>query len=139
MKSTELMLGDWTNTPRGIGRVEMIQDNETVFTTAAEGIDGAFDVNKITPIPLSGEILRVNDFLPFKDDEIEEVKGWLYKNRDEEIVIIPEWQPDNLTLCLYKKGQQYAEIPNINNVHQLQHALRLIGYGELADTFKIKE
>ena len=49
MKSTELMLGDWTNTPSGIGRVEMIQDNETVFTTAAEGIYGASDVNKITP------------------------------------------------------------------------------------------
>lgn len=138
MKNTELMLGDWTNTPKGFGRVEMIQDNDTIFTTAADGIDGACEASEIRPIPISDEILQANDFHHFIDDEID-VEGWLYEHLDEEIIIIPEFD-DTLTLVLYIKGGQfYAEIPKINNVHELQHALRLIGYGELADTFKIKE
>lgn len=131
MKASDLMIGDWlyalTKNGKKIARVCNVTDN----FVAAEATDGSEYTGKqfdgvfscIEPIPLSPEILEKNGFERNAND------------LDYRFII------DNI-YCSIRKGviYWYVNIYDISNsphepifkahiihIHELQHALRLVG------------
>lgn len=83
------------------------------------------------PIPLTEEILKVNGF-EYKVS----VRGYVYDESDEDYskydFVIRHFRD------LYFIPVLYSRVIDVHSVHELQHALRLCGFGELADNFKIE-
>lgn len=53
MDIRDLMIGDWVHTPKGNYRVTTIQDNDEIFTDYADNIEGACDIEEVTPIQIT--------------------------------------------------------------------------------------
>ena len=133
MKANELMLADWVHIAHaGNAQVVMI-DQYHVQTTYAEYL---IDERKLEPINLTSTILDKNAdwsicnywqirqevpfiWIRFYDDLNAGSTGPLWR------VIIDDSTGDHL-------------FRHIKHVHQLQHALRLMGLTDLADNFKIE-
>ena len=123
MKATELQIGDW------VGRVfddkRIIEDYRQVdwIRTGEIGMRycKVWSIGCIEPIPLTPEILEKN--------------GWKHSNRlmITRINGIDFYWSERLSV-LYKNRYNMCDC---KYVHKLQHALRLCGFGELADNFKI--
>ena len=140
MKANELMIGDWAKTPKGFYKIISIQDNDVVFTDFRDGIDGSFELNEISPVEITAELLEVNGF------EKQGFDGWLLvKRMGDGLAWSILWRTDCPSPCLridsyfYQAGcfSSFA----ISYVHQLQHALRLCGIEkEIAlDGISVKE
>lgn len=119
MNATDLMIGDWVKCtdPRCEGhQVDLIDNgNEEV------GLDGEIDnFENIIPIPLTPEILEKN------------VTHYIER---EYMNFFPIGNKDAATIIMYKrKSEQFVlldksltEVCEIKYVHELQHALRLLG------------
>ena len=90
--------------------LSQIPDTYVLHTWTAN--DYSRDI-QVKPIPLTPEILEKN----------EEVKGLTMFRKNEQGI-------DCLALI-------YIPVLNLYYVHELQHALRLCGFNELADNFKV--
>lgn len=133
MKTTDLMIGDW---------VHHKGKQKEVFTVRYSGIelideDCAIEIigfrcHGVEPIPLTAEILEKNGFerneyfdyngctfFSFPIGVFTTRSGFGIEKRDDEYYIT-----------------DHALMP-MRYVHELQHALRLCGLGELANNFKI--
>ena len=92
----------------------------------------------VKPIPLTPEILEKNGF---KEAELKEpnttnlVRKWW--SRHGEIYIKEYYLARSREITYVVGGGYRMRIENIYMVHQLQHALRICGFNELADNFKI--
>ena len=127
MNSKELMIGDWVllnGNPLKIQAIDSlgaeIVANGDLFCIKEDR--WAYTADKIDSIPLTPEILEKN--------------GWNHSNRLM-ITRIDDndfYWSEELGGILYKN--QY-NMCNCKYVHNLQHALRLCGFDELADNFKI--
>lgn len=127
MKATDLMIGDWAllnGNPLKIQAIDSlgaeIVANGDLFCIKEDR--WAYTADKIDSIPLTPEILEKN--------------GWNHSNRLM-ITRIDDndfYWSEELGGILYKN--QY-NMCNCKYVHNLQHALRLCGFDELADNFKI--
>ena len=141
MKTNELMIDDlvqeWNNdhTETHIVKVEKPM-REGVY----DKWNHFHDADWIEPIPLTEEILEKNDF-----QRQEEERGFsepyiVYVNEDYyyPIKIYPKGLMDK-SHHLYVGD--YDDDPfislYINYVHELQHALRLVGLTEMADNLKV--
>lgn len=124
MKANELMIGDWIF--YGDKSVKVLQLSE----------NSKYDWVK--PIPLTPEILEKNGF---KEAELKEpnttnlVRKWW--SRHGEIYIKEYYLARSREITYVVGGGYRMRIENIYMVHQLQHALRICGFNELADNFKI--
>lgn len=125
MKATELMIGDWvTYTGDDEGPIEGIIDaiNPRLdYEIEILGTDAK--INEIEPIPLTHEILKKNGWHGnsiFMELDADENTQFSWANRCGAV--------------LYKNGWCHCDC---KYVHTLQHALRLCGFDELADNFKI--
>lgn len=136
LKISDLSVGDWVyydkgDTPYSIRSVYRtgIQDcvvlNDSVFP---EGVIGFVD--RLTPIPITAEILEQNGFEFEKASrwhicELEDktrINVWIGRNNEGRIEVS---KPD---LFEHEYHFKYADIEVLNiAVHQLQHALRLAG------------
>ena len=129
MKATELMIEDWVLWKNKY--VKVVGTSAIVYSFGQIDVllaycndDGAgiekHDISKISPIPLTPEILKEN--------------GWWYAVEDM-------WLHDKVDFGIerWNGGFQCYNINQIklDSVHQLQHALRLCGLYELADNFKL--
>ena len=137
MKAAELMIGDWVCLKDDI-KCELPLKVDGVLTDdislEGEGFLGGAE-GLIRPIPITPEILEKNGFVFVKSSDMDTVwNGW--------------WIYENLelgTCCLDREDNWpcYINIVDSNikceHVHQLQHALRLCGFDELADNFKIQK
>lgn len=125
MKRNDLMVDDWV-TLNGV-------DYKWQWThhdfTAAD-----FD-NEIEPIPLTIEILEKNGWKAAKNGTGEFIL-WVEENGEQ------RFNPD-LTITLditgswLKMNHGVFKGLYLDHVHVLQHALRLSGYNQLANNFKI--
>ncbi len=136
LKISDISVGDWVyyakgNTPYSIRSIYRtgIQDcvvlNDKVFP------DGVIAfVDKLTPIPITAEILEKNGFEFEKAsrwyicvlEDKTKINVWIGKNNEGRIELS---KPDLFEGGYYFK---YADIEVLNiAVHQLQHALRLAG------------
>ena len=125
MKATELQIGDW------VGRVfndnRIIEDYRQVdwIRTGEIGMryHKVWSIGCIEPIPLNPEILEKNGWESdgiFMDRRVDENTFFVWAN--------------GYNVVLYQNGNYMCDC---KYVHTLQHALRLVGFNELADNFKV--
>lgn len=116
MNNKDLVIGDWVlcnGTPikLNIGQIHNLVC-ETIWARK----------HKCEPIPLTDEVLKANGFI-VNTHQAYLIDGiFLDKGLDGNAYW---WQIGHCPICA------------INNVHNLQHALRLCGFTELADNFKL--
>ena len=122
METKELMIGDLVCLKDDI-KCELPLKIDGVITNDisldSDGFLGGTE-GLIRPIPITPEILEKN--------------GWWYAIEDI-------WLHDGVAFSIEKWNGKFQcyDINQIklDSVHQLQHALRLCGLGELADNFKV--
>lgn len=96
----------------------------------AEGLQYTFlDCDEIEAIPLTEEILKKNGFT--------DVGDCIYQNEEQCCGV------ELNTFMFYVYVNDYDndnchDVAQVFNVHQLQHALRLVGLNELADSIKVE-
>lgn len=132
MKPTDLMINDWVLWKNKY--VRLVETSAIVYSLGQIDVRLAYcnddgdgierhDISKISPIPLTPEILEKNGW---KETE------YCYEYRDYK---------NTIKCCLPDMIGRIngVEIENFKceYVHQLQHLLRLFGLDELADNFKI--
>lgn len=145
MKTTELMIGDWVIGSIGDrGRVVAIDDEDeykthhgSVRIEYSEDYAGNGEwADKISPIPLTAEILEKNGFkgevyMTLDLDESSYLEFYGFEHRLRKIWNgVDEWNNHSASRDITFQCQCYY-------VHELQHALRMCGLDELADNFKI--
>ena len=141
MKATDFMVGDWlryspksislNNNYGGLYRAEGV--SQDTISLGAKNYRFVVSDKEIDSIPLTPEILEKNGFCFVKSSDRDTVWNgwWIYKNLELG------------TCCLDREGNWpcYINIVDLNikceYVHQLQHALCLCGFNELADNFKV--
>lgn len=136
MKAEELMIGDWVQHQEGACIVTAIAEDGIYFKDSISR--GATSFDRIEPIPLTREILKKNGF----DVSDREVMYYYFTLEGN-----PDWQREYFALKqMYDKETKEPKgfsyfVCNVltifDYVHQLQHALRLVGLTKLADNFKV--
>ena len=123
MKATEVMLGDWVMLADPIHNGENVQVKE-IHANDYITVDGGI-VPMFEPIPLTAEILEKN----FNSIENLPYRCRYYYNTDYTEVDITEytdgiWQVvvDEVEMSCLPTWKMY-----VSYVHELQHALRLVG------------
>ena len=111
MEVKELMINDWY-----YDREDLTAKTWSQFQYAEEYIDF------IEPIPLTDEILELNNFT-YHEDEF----YWTYRY-NEDVIIYGKYAV-----------QVFDGEVKIRYVHQLQQLLRLVGENYLANNFKVNE
>lgn len=130
MKVNELMLGDWV-TLDGIpvqvtmisseGVVMILQDVQLIYTNS----------ERLNPIPLTGELLKLNDFNYSHANSLGPISAYEIKIDETNCFIL-----DVINKQFYVPF--HKGVVEINYIHELQHYLQLIGLSELTNNFKIK-
>ena len=129
MKANELMIGDWVyykDKEQMPCRVISISRNSIRFDNGTPQ-DWMSEVKNFTPIPLTAEILEKIGFVRFY---VNYVNYW--KMQVDNVYIELRPTEGNMAIWLdYDKDNDgiYANyiLPYPDNLHQLQHALRLCG------------
>ena len=144
MKATELMIGDKVM----VKVLSQIPNTYVLHTWTAN--DYSRDI-QVKPAPLTPEILEKNGFSPetFLTSEWEKE---VYFKEFSSCVVEPDESGKYIfgTTIYWNKtdgdgspidwGTMYdSRICNLQYVHELQQALRLVGLNELADNFKVYE
>ena len=132
MKATELTINDWVMNGTNQHQVMMIGRN-IIYV----GQDLTAALQCFTPITLDEDILTANGFDHFVDDEFTEIESWRMDVDDYEIDIIPSFNRDRFTAYIQRGPDKHVSV-QVRYVHELQHALRLMGLDTMADNFKIK-
>lgn len=154
MRANELMIGDWINLKNGKVimpcRITVIghatQDRNEIGTTVCVDLSKEFptcifDMDVITPIPLTQEILEKNGFhingIPNSitsvkaiDDWSDDTYVWSRQETPDERMFVSVYMDDpaNFFVEVYC---QYCHVDGIHvkYLHELQHALKLCGIG----------
>ncbi len=130
MDYKDLQINDWvylSDTTRYPMRVTSIDEYGCLLDFERNGGDPfetIYGEGGIAPIPLTGEMLEMNGWSGPS-------AGEYYLGKD---IVFLEWRADNKAFFLNDALFPYA----LEWVHQLQHALRLLGYSDMADKFKIQ-
>lgn len=110
MKANELMIGDWVKTQYGFEKVREI-NAESIYAK-----NGGYDLEELSPIHLTAEILEKNGLLKGEGFELD-------FSRHHRLKVILLWTDakgvSRTQITFYLHKPQY--------VHELQHALRLCG------------
>ena len=123
MKTSELMLGDYVSTPKGIFRVTAIQDNDVIFTDYADDITGAVDIEDVQPVPLTEEIIEKNGFEKQTDEFCKEYYNLV--GTDFCVLYVDNiWWFGQMD-CESETHNRPDPFFAVNKVHKLQHALRM--------------
>ena len=150
MKITDLMHGDWFNSKKGTCRINEIR----LFTAIVEYSDEAYQDNgnvsseeidfeyDIEPLPISEEIIKANGFKTYRDPSGVEFK--LFVGTQTSVKLNP-LDESRWSFVVVKKDPAPFSVATesvsviTRHVHQMQHALRLMGLVELADKFTLTE
>lgn len=125
MKANELMIGDWVQHQEGKCEVLSIHIDGITFWDKKGG--GAVSLDRISPIPLTAEIIKKNGFVnDFYEEECVadyhfiRHDGYSFNTKIAHIT----WCNGNVIISTDFDGKVSKEI---QFVHELQHALRLCG------------
>lgn len=130
METKNLMIDDmvqeWNNdhTESHIVKVEKPMRDGGVY----DKFNHFHEADWIEPIPLTAKILKKNGFT--------DVGDCIYQNEEQCCGV------ELNTFMFYVYANDYDndnchDVANVFNVHQLQHALRLVGLTEMADNLKV--
>lgn len=118
MNASELMIGDWVRTPDGIGTIRTIKEESDYAVVYVDNLDCYFRLQNIEPIELTKYILDRN--------------GWKYENYCDECGGDDEYYIQDC-FDIHINGTKYeircidAINIQLDYVHQLQHALKVVG------------
>lgn len=123
MIAKDLMVGDWVQVNKEAFKVLAILHLDIISVSDKIGDFYQIDVNSIEPIPLTPEILEKNGF-EFKwdgwiwceDKEMETQNSFIQFSNGEVRIVEVNY--------LHKAATKFR---NVQNVHELQHVLRLCG------------
>lgn len=145
MKTSELMIGDWVL--QALYKDVKIPNKGHGWKEVRVNCLPFDEDWAIEPIPLTGDILKVNGFENYIDDYGNpslRLKGTDDANDVNGLCYI-DWTPkghgcrgklfDGFLYILMNVGSIHRPC---KFVHELQHALRLCGLNDIADNFKIK-
>ena len=129
MKAQDLMIGDWV-IHHNNGCIDAMNDTASYDENIQIQQDD-FDLDecffgRLSPIPLTPDILEKNGFKPFKvkdTDSTEVIGKWWGMSGS---VMVKQYSLTHIGKVFSVKGN-YSRIGNIRYVHELQHALRLCG------------
>ena len=130
MEATELMIGDWvysTFCDKPCKVIGIEQYESEYVNVKVTNVTGAKDINSLSFIPLTPEILEKNGwYVPLLKSwwEHPDIAFWMKAYTDGTFELMIDEDSD-ISFC------------TIRFVHELQHALRLCGLNELADNFKV--
>ncbi len=127
MKATELMIGDWVFCNEAPIRVENIHGDCINFQYDIPFVQEEFliEYSEIEPIPLTVEILEKNGFKrAYRQGDLFFVNGKTAIEAGGKLFHDNRFYLDDIMIPLFY-------------VHELQHALRLHRWNEVADNFKI--
>lgn len=124
MKSRELMIGDWVAAPYNnvyypckVTAVFPTEVHVKEETMAIKTICDEWD--EVKPIPLTVEIMKANGY-----DFIEDYINYIYDNSEGSYLEMTLNDDDEFVWSI--NTNEY-DITQIKYVHELQHALRLLG------------
>lgn len=123
MKATDLMVGDWVCLKDDVQyESPMKVDGILVHNISLEGEGFLGDADEIiSPIPLTAEIMEKNGFNRYYESNFYSLlNGFNVAIADEHYIT----SAFNVDITVYY-------------VHELQHALRLCGFNDIADNFKV--
>ena len=132
MKVEDLMIGDWVYFEDKPIKIRNIFEEEInlKFNEFSGLVDDSIHESYISPIPLTSEILKKNGFTK-KTQFIDWSEKIIYTINEDFYIIENYFEFDKFTLCkLYKdsdEGTIVIYITRVDNVHELQHALKLCG------------
>lgn len=139
MKVNELMIGDWVVSEiEGAGRITELGRDWCVALTYGKNNNAVTgELRQLQPIPLTPEILKKNGFGYVEGDEYSTYHPTHFYLGESQFC-----KSMDLHIGTYNKGIFWVNIRQnaiygIRYVHELQHALRMCGYNDLADNFKI--
>lgn len=152
MKVRELMIGDLVEYQDKHWHVlELLESNSSFpMLLGEEGLWEACgengtrllnraDILNVHPIPLDSEILKANGISLEEVGDNGPATPAIYRNRYEKWLIHTKWQD---SLLWFDRRTKKWNLGNMNAaqfvyVHELQHAMRLVGLTEMADGFKL--
>lgn len=134
MKANELMIGDWVEYGQYITTVRQLSDKIIL-----SGCVGRLD--EVRPVPITSGILKDNGIVLVGVGDYGVAIPKLNYYRFEKW-LIHTTQGDTFLWC--DRHAEYWYLDNIgavhiHHVHELQHALRMIGLADFADNFVIKK
>lgn len=144
MKASEFQIGDWVKMVRYEKVTELLNapDSYNVTTEFVGGFHHRKE-DEIEPIPLTKEIMDAN-LGDWKNDGLWYTWANTFTKGDHLNAVTVEFIMDQAILCVYERQStmSHSQEPRIlgmkiSYVHELQHALRLIGLNELAKNFKV--
>lgn len=130
MRRTDVMMGDWLESPeeKTFGPVIGI-DPEMIGIQVGENVDDWIYAlpELFAGVPLTEEILTLNGW--------RDCDGYMVHKEVPGVELLRRNQ--GWLWCDGYGGGEYV-VSNINCVHELQHVLRILGCDELADDFEIE-
>lgn len=127
IKISNLSIGDWVRFEDKSYKVIGIEKWRPNYVVVIEGWREIYTrgITCIEPIPLTPEILEKNGFIDYEVGKgwyvlnvADDLRVWLHRNSHDWTFQLMKWSP----LYTHEIGKVF-----INNLHQLQHALRLAG------------
>ena len=129
MEAKELMIGDWVEEIDRVCRVkfntQIKEVRENDCSTNASSRTNYYDVQ---PIPLTVDVLTKNGFVFSKAMSNEDGDAYELVESEDVRAIVHDAEGKHTHLFLYAVNYPMTiERLLVNNVHELQHALRLYG------------
>lgn len=120
------MIGDWVLVDSKPTKVDNV-DVGNINATYCGEVEDYIEEEKISPIPLTPEILKKNEFV---------FNSWGRRYWYEGFGLALDYgaKSKELYLRLFRINRHV----HIHYVHELQHVFRLCGLNEIADNFKIE-
>ena len=131
MKPAELMINDWVMfQDPDTQETEMHQIEQDDFT----GSDGFFHM--FIGVPILEEMFNFNGFSEHKD--LDEVATYLNEAEDYLLELQAYKEGDHWRFRIQRGPEAVVSI-KARYVHELQHAMRLMGLYDMADNFKVQK
>ena len=141
MNAKELMIRDW------VTYIPEIEEGEETYLGEPYNIQvdlpclQKVDELIFYSIPLTTEILEKNEFQLILSSNGKNIYSHILGTEDCSSIIFllideEKWKL-NIKNCDSKKCLEFISFHNTLYVHELQHALRLCGFDDIADNFKV--
>lgn len=143
MNTKNLMVGDKVLIADKITKKSLVKkvNVATANGVVVHGCKILFSSDEVLPIPLTQEIVEANGFEKQTPRKKRAVVRWmLVLNPDTPQLALVSWVKNgNVKITYHDSAGVWVKAVNmrLNYVHELQHALRLCGMGDIADKLKV--
>ena len=130
MKTTELAICDWISP---WSRVVALYAGQV--ETVEHGFHRLRKDHQVSPLPITAEMFHLNGFSEHKD--LDGVATYL-NEADDDLVELQAYKEGNRWRFRLQRGPEAVVSIKAQYVHELQHAMRLMGLNDMANNFIIE-